>query len=76
MQRLWMSVRLVLLAMVFPLLVCSCGKEEPKKLGESPPGHIGQNDPRWKGIPEETGDARGIYSKKTWVKPNKTQKAP
>ena len=76
MHRFWRFARLGPVAVVFPLLVCSCDKEPPRKLGEPPPGAIGQNDPRWKGIPEEVGNEKGIFSKKIYRKPEKPQPAP
>lgn len=60
------------IAPLFVLFACSCSKQPDvsARLGGSPPGAIGQNDPRWKGIPEEYGDERGaIFSKKKYVKP-------
>ena len=59
------------------LFVGACSKETSRKdMGAPPPGAIGQNDPRWRGIPEETGDEKGIMTKKVFVKPNKAPAAP
>lgn len=75
MRQFWTRTRPGLMALLFPLLVCACSRElDPKdRLGTpAPPGVIGQNDPRWKGIPEESGDEKGgILSKKVYRKPDK-----
>ena len=73
MQRLLKSLCLGCLAVMVPILASACS-EKPQRTGgdASPPGAIGQKDPRWKGIPEEEGDERGIMRKKVYVKPGRS----
>src|SRR5262249_48905798 len=73
MHRFWNFARLGLPAILLPLCICSCSEEPPRKLGDPPPGAIGQNDPRWRGIPDEVGNEKGIFHKKIYRKPDKTQ---
>jgi hypothetical protein len=77
MRQLWLRMGTRLLAVVLPILVCACGKEEPRRnpADLDPPGVITSKDARWKGIPEESGDGKGQFNKKTY--PNeKKPRAP
>ena len=69
MQRFWMRAGPALAAVVLPLLMASCSsKEPPRKLGETPPGTVGYEDPRFRGFPEEISDGKGRYTKKMFHK--------
>jgi hypothetical protein len=71
MRRLWLRAGVGLLAATLPVFVCGCGKQEPPRKVEHPTGVIDERDPRWKGIPEEIGDERGIMTKKIYPKDKK-----
>jgi hypothetical protein len=72
-HRFGIRVRLGLAVFVFPLFLCSCSEKPAPVKHDAPPGLIGQNDPRWKGIPEEVSDGKGSYIKKIYRKPGKAQ---
>ena len=68
MQRFLTRVCLGAATVAVPLSMCSCRDEPERKLGDAPPGAIGMNDPRWKGVPEEVGNERGMMNKKIYRK--------
>jgi hypothetical protein len=79
MRQLWLRTGTGLMALVLPLFVLACGKEEPRRnpADLDPPGVITHKDPRWKGIPEEVGDEKGgQFNKKIYPNEKKAKGKP